>query len=109
MTGRFFCLSVSLCSDKKRQKYASARLYTAFIPFSRTAERVNNILLTALLKLDVLTLYDWLMLQSHSENLLKPQKFTLITYIARITCPLFYTTNTLSIPHQLGVKPSISL
>lgn len=43
------------------------------------------------------------------RNLLKLQKFTLITYIARIMCPLFYTTNTLSISHQLGVKPSISL
>lgn len=52
---KIFCLSVSLCSDTKRQKYASARLYTAFIPLSRTAERVNNILLTALLKMDVLT------------------------------------------------------
>lgn len=52
---KIFSLSVSLGSDTKRQKYASARLYTAFIPLSRTAERVNNILLTALLKMDVLT------------------------------------------------------
>lgn len=52
---KIFSLSVSLCSDTKRQKYASARLYTAFIPLSRAAERVNNILLTALLKMDVLT------------------------------------------------------